>query len=71
MRQDSATFWDKETEVTKGQQDSMRDGTVRDFDSLSYPILHDKTGQSRKGRSITGKGCSKTKKKVLKQERMF
>jgi hypothetical protein len=55
-------------------QDSMsksKYGTVQDFDCLSRPVLRDKTGQSRKGRSITGKGCSKTKKKVLKQERMF
>ena len=31
----------------------------------------DKTGQSRKGHSKTGKGCSKTEKNVLKQERML
>jgi len=31
----------------------------------------DKTGQSRKGRSKTGKGCSKTENNVLKQETMF
>jgi hypothetical protein len=39
-------------------------GTVQDFDSLSYSVPRDKTGQSRKG-------CSKQKKDVLKQKRMF
>ena len=31
----------------------------------------DKTGQSRKGCSKTGNGCSKTEKDVLKKKRMF
>ena len=66
--------------LTKGQdglgkhvkiQNGMWDRRVQDFDSLSHPVPRDKTGQSRKGCSITGKGCSKTKKEVLKQERMF
>ena len=35
--------------------DGMRDGAVQDFDSLSRPVLRDETGQSRKGRSKTGK----------------
>ena len=35
------------------------------------PIPWDKMEQSRKGRSKTGKGCFKTKKDILKQERMF
>ena len=42
-------------------RDGTRDGMVPDFDSLSLPVPRDKTGQSRKGRSKTGKD-------VLKQE---
>jgi hypothetical protein len=60
---DSATFRDKGTEHhcpgTKGQWDKLK------------ILPRDKTGQSSKGRSKTGKGCSKTEKDVLKQERMF
>ena len=41
-------------------RDRIRDGTVPDFDSLSRPVPQDKTGQSRKGHSKTGKGRSKT-----------
>ena len=41
-------------------RDRIRDGTVPDFDSLSRPVPQDKTGQSRKGHSETGKGRSKT-----------
>ena len=44
--------------------DETRNGWVRDFDSLSCPVLRDKTGQSKKGRS-------KTEMDVLKQEVMF
>ena len=101
--QDSATFWDKGTEVrslsrdkgttgqaqnlTKGQdgsgqpvkiQDMTREWTVHHFDSLSRPIPGDKTGQSRKvhsktgkGRINSGKGHTKTEKDVLNQEKMF
>ena len=74
--------WDKGTtgqaqNLAKGQDvpgqpviiwDGTRDGTVPDFDSLSFPVLWDKTGQRRKGRSKTRKGHSKTEKDVLKQE---
>ena len=52
-------------------RDGMQDGTCQDFDSLSRPVPWDKTGQSRKGRSLTGKGRSKTEKEVLKQKKMF
>jgi hypothetical protein len=33
--------------------------------------MRDKTGQSRKGHSKTGKRCFKTENDALKQERMF
>ena len=41
-------------------------GTAKIWDGT-----RDKTGQSRKGRSKIEKGCYKTEKDVLKQERMF
>ena len=80
--QDSATFWDKGTEVpslsrdkgTTGQAQNLakgRDGLVQDFDSLSRHVPQEKTGQSRKERSKKGKGRFKTVKDVLKQKRMF
>ena len=67
--------WDKGTteqaqNLAKGQdgpgqpvkiRNGTWDGMVQDFDSLSCPVLRDKTGQSRKGRS-------KSEKDVLKQE---
>ena len=52
-------------------RNGTQDGTVPDFDSLSLLVPRDKTGQSRKGCSKTGKGRSKTEKEVLKEERMF
>ena len=79
---DSETFRDNGTEVpslsrdkgTTGQAKNLTkpnfgtgwDGTARIQDGT-----RDKTGQSRKGRFKTGKGCSKPEKDVLKQERMF
>ena len=84
---DSATFWDNGTEGpslswdkgTMGPAQNLAkgwDGTR--FWQLSHPIPQNKTGQSRKGRSKTGKRHSKTGKRhsktekdVLKQERMF
>ena len=48
---------------TKGQWDKLkilpRDRTGQDFDSLSRSVPRDKTGQSRKGGSITGKDVLK------------
>ena len=51
-----------------GQPVKIRDGT---WDGTACPFPGDKTGQSTKRGSKTGKGCSKTEKDVLKQERMF
>ena len=42
--------------------------TFQDKGTEVVSLSWDKTGQSRKGRSITGKGRSKTEKEVLKQE---
>jgi hypothetical protein len=49
-------------------RDRTWDRTVQDFDSLSHPVLQDKTGQSIKGRSKTGKYVLKQENEVLKQE---
>ena len=48
-------FWTDRDSLSKS-------GRVRDFDCLSCSVMRDKTRQSRKGRSITGKGCSVTEK---------
>ena len=64
---------------TKGQRDKLkilpRDGTGRYSQNTgragtakNRDRMRDKTGQSRKIRSKTEKGCSKTEKDVLKQE---
>ena len=79
MSQDKGTTGQAQN-LTKGQvgpgkhvkiQNRMRDGTVRDFDSLSRLVPGNKTGQNTNGHSITGKVHSKTEMEVLKQERMF
>ena len=55
-----------------GQDRLLKSGmgceTGQDFDSLSRPVLLEKTGQSRKGHSRTEKHSSKTENNVLKQE---
>ena len=72
---DSATFWDKGTEVhslgTGRAGTACQQGMGRYEILTACPVPRDKMGQSRKGHSITGKGRSKTEKEVLKQERMF
>ena len=70
---------------TKGKRDMLKilpqDGTgqagnakIRDGRAGTVKIrdrMQDKTGQSRKRHSKTGKGYSKTEKDVIKQEMMF
>ena len=51
--------------------DQPKSGTGRAGTAKIRYWMRDKTGQSRKGHSKTGKECSKTEKDVLKQERMF
>ena len=56
---DSAFFWDKGTEVPSLSRDKLkilpRDGTGQDSQNSGRDGTRDKTGQSRKGRSKTGK----------------
>ena len=60
---------------TKEQRDKLkilpRHGTGRAGTAKIRNRTWNKTGQIRKESSKTGKGCSKTEKDVLKQERMF
>ena len=59
--------------LAKGRDGSgqPKSGTERAGTAKNRDGTRDKTGQSRKGRYKTEKGCSKTGKDVLKQERMF
>jgi hypothetical protein len=78
MGWDSATFWDK---GAMGQAQNLAKGwdgpgqpkfeTGRAGIAKIRDGMQDKTGQSRKGRSKTGKQHSKTGNDVLKQEMMF
>ena len=65
--QNLAKGWDGPGQPVK-IQDRTRDGTVQDFDSLPRLVLWDKTGQSRKGLSKTGKDVLKQEKDFLKLE---
>ena len=58
-----AKGWDRSEQPKSG---TGRAGTAKNRDGMQ-----DKMGQSRKRHSKTEKGCSKTEKDVLKQERMF
>ena len=49
----------------------LKSGTGRARTAKIWDGTQDKTGQSRKGCSKSGKWCSKTEKGILKQERMF
>jgi hypothetical protein len=48
-----------------------KSGTRQAGTAKFWDRKRDKTGYSRKGRSKTEKGCSKTGKDVLKQKKMF
>ena len=85
---DSATVWDKGTEVPSLSRDKETTGQAKYLakgrDGPGQPKFRtgragtakiregtlDKMGQSRKGRSKTGKQGSKTENDVLKQEMM-
>ena len=56
--QNLAKGWDGLGQPVKIQNGTL-DMRVQDFGSLFHPVLLDKTGRSRKGRSKTGKGHSK------------
>ena len=70
---DSATFWDKGTEVPSLSQDKGTMGQAKNlakgWDGPEQPKSG--MGRIRKGRSKTGKGCSKTEKDVLKQKKTY
>ena len=67
---DTATFWDKETEVPSFSRDKGTTGKAKNLakgragTAKIWDGTRDKTGRSRKGRSKTGKVCSKTEKDV-------
>ena len=64
--QNLAKGQDRPGQPVKIQDGGMWDGTIQDFDNLSRPVLRDKTRQSRKGHSKTGRGCSKNRKRRFK-----
>ena len=70
MGRDSATFRDKGTKVPSLSRDKGTTEQAKNH-ANGRDGTQDKTGQSRKGCSKTGKRCSKTEKDVQKQEKMF